>query len=1155
MKCDINSKEYWNSRFLTGDWDNNQGREQTTFFYRIAINNLPHFIINEINKNQLSICDLGCAEGDGTNILSKFFLNSTVTGIDFSEEAINRAILQYPNNNFDCKDIKNVEDKYDIVFSSNTLEHFKKPFEMIKEIIKFCNKYFIMLLPFKEFDRIDEHFFTFDYNTFPLKINNFYLVHYKEIDCEHLKNTQWAGKEILVVYANNEYVNIENIYLDTLNDNIYENEKIIKHLQRKVEEVERKVQEKNEKISYLNNLIKEKELNISYLMSSINKATETINSMEATIYNLRLKENDLILKIKEIKSLKDVIAKKENENINYYNQLKSIYESHFWKVAIKYYKIRDNFWPINQLHKYIKNQRLRKGLKEQNIFLKVVISLKKYGIKYTLKKIYQKVFNSHQNEGNLSNCNMINWYEYKFLRYKLARNSVYKLEIGKVKYGFIPGLVSIVLPVYNGELMIAQAIESILKQTYKKFELIIIDDGSEDKTPEIIEQYANMDKRIIAIHQENRKIPRTLSRGFRLARGEYFTWTSADNILHPNCIEKLVSCLRADGKLGMVYANMRLIDEKGELITDHTWYPSYKGSPIVNLPNSTLELNIYPNNTIGAAFMYRGIVGQLLEDYSEYRHTLEDYDYWMRVNSLFKVSHVPFNEPIYDYRIHSKSLTSQDKQLGITENRYKLMVLDDFRRDFYLSPMIWIIEGDEDSALYDELCTIVKNANHMLINKNKLLSLDMPKLGVPVVYIKICSLYSEINEDISDLPPEVYRIVLLNSSNKNLLLQEDSKWDCCIIVGEIDSPALLNDYKGWFNISDVKNVFSFIDIKVKNKYLYKIEGQIEAKKIYKKKVSVIICTYKRSQSFVNALNSIINQSFPKNDYEIVVVNNDFENYELKDLIDEYKIKLNRETPDFIKYTVAPFKGLSFARNVGMYESEGEILIYIDDDAIGDYRLVEETYRCFEEHPEAGVIGGQIKLNIPNPKPDVLLDGMEALWSQFLIDGEVYMESNYQWEFPYGANYAVRKDALLRIGGFRTSYGRIGNNFAGGEEMVISFMMNTIGYKVGRNPKSKVIHDVETNRYTLEHVEKTIKASLLTNYQLQKDLYAPMESNIEYDIEQADKLKKEIEILQAKNVNDVYKLEILYKQYSLNTIEELINIKKEDIKNRIHLANY
>ena len=64
---------------------------------------------------------------------------------------------------------------------------------------------------------------------------------------------------------------------------------------------------------------------------------------------------------------------------------------------------------------------------------------------------------------------------------------------------------------------------------------------------------------------------------------------------------------------------------------------------------------------------------------------MEDYDYWMRVNALLQLRHTDFDEPAYEYRFHSKSLTSRDEELGITRRRVRMMVFDDFRRDFYLA--------------------------------------------------------------------------------------------------------------------------------------------------------------------------------------------------------------------------------------------------------------------------------------------------------------------------------------------------------------------------------------------------------------------------------------------------------------------------------------
>ena len=138
----------------------------------------------------------------------------------------------------------------------------------------------------------------------------------------------------------------------------------------------------------------------------------------------------------------------------------------------------------------------------------------------------------------------------------------------------------------------------------------------------------------------------------------------------------------------MVYGNMRLIDKDGKIKRGHFWFEKPLFSGNVCFPTTADALNTFANNTIGAAFMYRKSALYILEDYSRFKTNLEDYDYWMRMNSLLKIEHTDEDDPIYLYRIHSESLTAHDKELGITKNRYKLMVLDDFRRDFYMSSLV-----------------------------------------------------------------------------------------------------------------------------------------------------------------------------------------------------------------------------------------------------------------------------------------------------------------------------------------------------------------------------------------------------------------------------------------------------------------------------------
>ena len=103
--------------------------------------------------------------------------------------------------------------------------------------------------------------------------------------------------------------------------------------------------------------------------------------------------------------------------------------------------------------------------------------------------------------------------------------------------------VSVIMPVYNGEKYLRAAIDSILGQTFTDFELLVINDGSEDKTVSIVESY--QDKRIRLIHNEgNLRIVATLNIGLDLARGEYVARMDCDDISMPTRFEKTGSVFR-----------------------------------------------------------------------------------------------------------------------------------------------------------------------------------------------------------------------------------------------------------------------------------------------------------------------------------------------------------------------------------------------------------------------------------------------------------------------------------------------------------------------------------------------------------------------------------------------------------------------------------
>ena len=198
--------------------------------------------------------------------------------------------------------------------------------------------------------------------------------------------------------------------------------------------------------------------------------------------------------------------------------------------------------------------------------------------------------------------------------------------------------VSIILPIHNGAKYMRQSIDSCLNQTYKDLELIIVDDGSTDETPEIIRSY--QDERIKYLrHERNRGLPHALNTGFAKAAGEYLTWTSDDNYYAEEAVERLLSFLR-NNNCSFGYCDFYRFPNDDPSNLD-----------LVKLPD---VLDLGKQNDVRACFLYSRQVKEAVGDYDPDTQLAEDYDYWMRVSRKFSMCHL--NEPLYFYRVHDESL-------------------------------------------------------------------------------------------------------------------------------------------------------------------------------------------------------------------------------------------------------------------------------------------------------------------------------------------------------------------------------------------------------------------------------------------------------------------------------------------------------------------
>src|SRR3989304_6615985 len=127
--------------------------------------------------------------------------------------------------------------------------------------------------------------------------------------------------------------------------------------------------------------------------------------------------------------------------------------------------------------------------------------------------------------------------------------------------------VSIIIPVYNTEKYVQDAIESAINQTYDNLEIIVVNDGSTDESLEIIKKYED---KIKIISKENGGTASALNTGIKTMTGEWFKWLSADDILYPNSVEELISATKKikDPKKTIFYSNYSYMDSKSNILGD-----------------------------------------------------------------------------------------------------------------------------------------------------------------------------------------------------------------------------------------------------------------------------------------------------------------------------------------------------------------------------------------------------------------------------------------------------------------------------------------------------------------------------------------------------------------------------------------------------------
>ncbi|MEI6145322.1 MAG: glycosyltransferase [Methylococcales bacterium] len=216
-------------------------------------------------------------------------------------------------------------------------------------------------------------------------------------------------------------------------------------------------------------------------------------------------------------------------------------------------------------------------------------------------------------------------------------------------------LISIIIPVYNGERYLTEAIESALAQSYKHFELLIINDGSTDNSAAIIKPFLK-DLRVIYIEQKNAGVAAARNAAIKQAKGKYIGFLDQDDLWLSNKLEVQVAALELNANVFFVHSRHDVIDAEGNNI-DYDL--------ITRVSGYCFEELFKKNRIAVLTVLIRKTIFEEIGLFNEQLSGVDDYDMWLRITLKYPIKYIDLS--LACYRFHDNN---------ISKNNFKMTILD-----------------------------------------------------------------------------------------------------------------------------------------------------------------------------------------------------------------------------------------------------------------------------------------------------------------------------------------------------------------------------------------------------------------------------------------------------------------------------------------------
>tara|TARA_B100000989_G_C19522730_1_gene465106 strand:- start:106 stop:1017 length:912 start_codon:yes stop_codon:yes gene_type:complete len=245
--------------------------------------------------------------------------------------------------------------------------------------------------------------------------------------------------------------------------------------------------------------------------------------------------------------------------------------------------------------------------------------------------------------------------------------------------------ISVILSVYNGSKYISESVRSILNQSHKNFELIIIDDGSTDNSLSLCENLKKNDERIILIKNSHKGLTRSLNDALKISKGKFIARQDSDDISLPKRLEKQLQWFMTSNKKVLCGTNCKILSDKNKLKVN--WSIKYKNYDI----KKKLE---YSNCFVHSSVMFLRDKAEMFGFYDENLKYAQDYDLWWKLSTIGEVGN-----------LKEKLLTIRDLKASISRQNTNKQTLDFIKSNlkFYgYKKKLVNIDDNKDLGFYEK---------------------------------------------------------------------------------------------------------------------------------------------------------------------------------------------------------------------------------------------------------------------------------------------------------------------------------------------------------------------------------------------------------------------------------------------------------------------